>query len=64
MCVCTCVQCMLLCLCVYVCLFLDADKEKELVQKNVFLARKQQLFANWPFCQDNRKERKCATFKI
>lgn len=46
------------------CIFLDADKRKELVKKNVFLARKQQLFANWPFCQDNKEERKYGTFKI
>lgn len=54
----------LCCVCVYMWIFLDADKGKELVKKNVFLARKQQLFANWPFCQDNKEERKCATFKI
>lgn len=52
------------CVCVYMCIFLDAYKGKELVKKNVFLARKQQLFANWPFCQDNKEERKCATFKF
>lgn len=35
--------------CVCLCIFLDADKGEELVKKNVFLARKEQLFANWPF---------------
>lgn len=53
--------CMHLCLCI----FLDADKGEELVKKNVFLARKQKLFANWPFfCEDNKGKRKYATFKI
>lgn len=56
-----------LCVCtlVFVCIFLDADKGEELVKKNVFLARKQQLFANWPFfCQDNKEKWIYATFKI
>lgn len=61
MCVCTVYVVVFVCICVS---FLDADKGKELVKKNVFLARKQLLSANWPFCQDNKEERKCATFKI
>lgn len=42
-------MCACACVCVYSCIFLDADKREALVKKNVFLARKQQLFANWPF---------------
>ncbi len=45
-----------MCACTFVCMylriFLDADKGEELVKKNVFLARKQQLFANWPFLSE------------
>lgn len=37
--------CMHLCLCI----FLDPDEGEELVKNNVFLARKEQLFANWLF---------------
>lgn len=58
-------MCACACVCVYSCIFLDADKREALVKKNVFLARKQQLFANWPFffCQDNKEKQKYATFK-
>ena len=41
-------MCVCVCVCILYVYLLDADKEEELVKKNVFLARKQQLFANWP----------------